>query len=61
LFPGEVLGIVGESGSGKSTIVQQLFFDLEATKGKAFLRPYYDGTKTYLKNRTRKRGICAIT
>jgi len=38
LFPGEVLGIVGESGSGKSTVVKQLYFDLEATTGAAYLR-----------------------
>ncbi len=43
LYPGEVLGIVGESGSGKSTIVKQLFFDLERTYGEAYLKVYGEG------------------
>lgn len=43
LYPGEVLGIVGESGSGKSTVVKMLYFDIEATMGEAWLRPYADG------------------
>lgn len=45
LFHGEVLGIVGESGSGKSTLVQSLYFDLEPTEGRAFLRDYGNGEK----------------
>jgi len=40
LFPGEVLGIVGESGSGKSTVIRQLYFDIERTSGSAFFRDY---------------------
>lgn len=47
LFPGEVLGIVGESGSGKSTIVQLLYFDLEATAGEVYFRNF-EGGKTNL-------------
>jgi len=43
LYPGEVLGIVGESGSGKTTVVKQLFFDLETSCGEAYLLPYEDG------------------
>lgn len=43
LYPGEVLGIVGESGSGKSTVVKQLFFDLENTGGEAYLKPFKNG------------------
>lgn len=45
LYHGEVLGIVGESGSGKSTLVQSLYFDLEPTEGKAFLKDYEGGNK----------------
>src|SRR5208337_858053 len=40
LYPGEVLGIVGESGSGKTTVVKQLFFDMETSAGEAWLLPY---------------------
>jgi putative phosphonate transport system ATP-binding protein len=43
LYDGEVLGIVGESGSGKSTILNCLFFDLEPTRGRVFLRAHEDG------------------
>ncbi len=43
LFPGEVLGIVGESGSGKSTLMKSLYFDLEPSSGRAYLRDYKDG------------------
>jgi len=55
LYPGEVLGIVGESGSGKSTIVQQLFFDLETTKGSALLRPYNGGKVNILEESNQKK------
>jgi len=55
LYPGEVLGIVGESGSGKSTIVQQLFFDLETTKGTALLRPYNGGKVNILEESNQKK------
>ena len=55
LYPGEVLGIVGESGSGKSTIVQQLFFDLETTKGTALLRPYNEGKVNILEESNQKK------
>ena len=55
LYPGEVLGIVGESGSGKSTIVQQLFFDHETTKGTALLRPYNEGKVNILEESNQKK------
>lgn len=55
LFPGEVLGIVGESGSGKSTIVKQLFFDMEVTLGTAFLRPYKNGTENIFQQSNQKK------
>ena len=45
LFPGEVLGIVGESGAGKSTLMKCLYFDLEPTRGEAFLSDYKGGEK----------------
>jgi len=48
LHPGEVLGIVGESGSGKSTVVKQLYFDLESTGGAAYLRQHQDGVVNIL-------------
>ncbi|MEM9832720.1 MAG: ATP-binding cassette domain-containing protein [Bacteroidota bacterium] len=48
LHPGEVLGIVGESGSGKSTVVKQLYFDLEATGGTTYLRQYQGGEENML-------------
>jgi len=48
LYPGEVLGIVGESGSGKSTVVKLLHFDMEATGGSAWLRPYANGHSNIL-------------
>ncbi|SEI79487.1 putative phosphonate transport system ATP-binding protein [Cyclobacterium xiamenense] len=48
IYPGEVLGIVGESGSGKSTVVQQLYFDLEASEGEVFLSKYQSGTTNLL-------------
>ena len=48
LYPGEILGIVGESGSGKSTIVQCLYFDLEASGGSARLFPYDNGSANIL-------------
>jgi putative phosphonate transport system ATP-binding protein len=48
LYPGEVLGIVGESGSGKSTVVKLLHFDMEATAGSAWLRPYANGHSNIL-------------
>ena len=40
IMPNEILGIVGESGSGKSTILKSLYFDLEPTKGAAYLNCY---------------------
>ncbi|MCD6214682.1 MAG: ATP-binding cassette domain-containing protein [Candidatus Desulfofervidus sp.] len=40
IMPNEILGIVGESGSGKSTILKTLYFDLEPTKGAAYLNCY---------------------
>lgn len=43
LYPGEVLGVVGESGSGKSSLVQMLFFDLEATAGEVYFRAVDEG------------------
>ncbi len=58
LFPGEVLGIVGESGSGKSTVVKQLYFDLEATAGAAYLRNYGNGELNILiESNAKKRYI----
>lgn len=48
LYPGEVLGIVGESGSGKSTIVKQLYFDMEASGGIAKLAVYQNGQSNIL-------------
>jgi putative phosphonate transport system ATP-binding protein len=48
LYPGEVLGIVGESGSGKSTIVQLLYFDLDATEGEVYFRGFEGGTTNLL-------------
>lgn len=58
LFPGEVLGIVGESGSGKSTIVKQLYFDLEATAGSVYLSSYQEGKANLLgESNARKRYI----
>ncbi len=55
LYPGEVLGIVGESGSGKSTIVKQLFFDMEVTNGNAYLKPYKNGTVNILTESNQKK------
>lgn len=55
LFPGEVLGIVGESGSGKSTIVKQLFFDLDVTMGSALLRPFKDGEVNIFEESNQKK------
>jgi putative phosphonate transport system ATP-binding protein len=55
LFPGEVLGIVGESGSGKSTIVKQLYFDLENTAGAAFLAKYGEGDINILRESNAKK------
>lgn len=55
LYPGEVLGIVGESGSGKSTIVKLLYFDLEKTNGKAFLKPYENDTLNILDESNQKK------
>lgn len=48
LYPGEVLGIVGESGSGKSTVVQMLYFDLEATAGKVHFKMHKEGEQNIL-------------
>jgi len=55
LYPGEVLGIVGESGSGKSTVVRLLHFDMEATAGAAWLRPYADGGINILQESGQKK------
>jgi len=55
LYPGEVLGIVGESGSGKSTVVKQLFFDLEKTAGEAYLLPYENGKVNILEESNQKK------
>jgi putative phosphonate transport system ATP-binding protein len=58
LYPGEVLGIVGESGSGKSTVVKMLYFDIEATMGEAWLRPYnHAGTNILEASGQQKRHI----
>ena len=58
LFPGEVLGIVGESGSGKSTIVKQLYFDLEASSGQVWLKNYKEGATNLLTiSNSKKRHI----
>ncbi|MBN2509698.1 MAG: ATP-binding cassette domain-containing protein [Spirochaetales bacterium] len=58
LYQGEILGIVGESGSGKSTIVQCLYFDLEASSGLARLFPYDRGKANILTlPQSRKRYI----
>ena len=43
LYPSEILGVVGESGSGKTTLLRSLYFDMQATSGKAYLRDYQDG------------------
>lgn len=43
LYEGEILGVVGESGSGKSTLVQCLYFDIPATTGEAYFKPYKGG------------------
>ena len=48
LYPGEVLGIVGESGSGKSTVVQMLYFDLDATSGKVHFKMHKEGEQNIL-------------
>ncbi len=48
LYPGEVLGIVGESGSGKSTVVQMLYFDLEATAGNVRFKKHKNGEQNIL-------------
>ena len=48
LYPGEVLGIVGESGSGKSTVVQMLYFDLEATSGNVRFKMHKEGEQNIL-------------
>lgn len=55
LFPGEVLGIVGESGSGKSTVVKQLYFDLEATEGVAYIKNYGNGILNILTESNAKK------
>jgi len=55
LYPGEVLGIVGESGSGKSTVVKLLYFDMEKTYGKAWLRPYTNGLTDILEESNQKK------
>jgi putative phosphonate transport system ATP-binding protein len=71
LFPGEVLGIVGESGSGKSTVIRQLYFDIERTSGSAFFSDYGNAlidildepnqSKRFIKNHLRlKSGLCII-
>jgi len=46
VYQGEVLGIVGESGSGKSTLMQSMYFDIEPTAGKAFLKDYKNGAQS---------------
>ncbi|MFV0248098.1 MAG: ATP-binding cassette domain-containing protein [Tenacibaculum sp.] len=48
LHKGEVLGVVGESGSGKSTVVKQLYFNIQATTGKAYLNGYRNGNTNIL-------------
>lgn len=48
LHTGEVLGVVGESGSGKSTLVKQLYFDMPATAGKAYISDYKGGNTNIL-------------
>jgi len=55
LYPGEVLGIVGESGSGKSTLVKLLYFDLEKTEGKAWLKPFKEGEENFLEVSNQKK------
>ncbi|MCL1916765.1 MAG: ATP-binding cassette domain-containing protein [Peptococcaceae bacterium] len=45
VYEGEVLGIVGESGSGKSTLMKSLYFDLEPTSGRGYLKEYQNGVK----------------
>ena len=55
LYPGEVLGIVGESGSGKSTVVKQLFFDLERTYGEAYLKVYENGVNNIFDESNQKK------
>lgn len=55
LYPGEVLGIVGESGSGKSTVVQMLYFDLEATEGSVLYSKYENGTANLLTQSNQKK------
>ncbi len=55
LYPGEVLGIVGESGSGKSTIVKELFFDMDVTMGEAYLKPYKDASVNIFEESNQKK------
>ena len=43
LYEGEILGIVGESGSGKSTLMKSLYFDLDITEGRGYLKDYKAG------------------
>jgi putative phosphonate transport system ATP-binding protein len=46
LYEGEILGVVGESGSGKSTMMNCLYFDEEATEGKAYISNYDSGIRS---------------
>ncbi len=55
LYPGEVLGIVGESGSGKTTVVKQLFFDMEPSAGEAYLLPYEKGKVNIFEESSQKK------
>ncbi len=55
LYPGEVLGIVGESGSGKSTVVQQLYFDLESSGGEVFFSHFDEGKTNLLEVSNQKK------
>jgi len=55
LYPGEALGVVGESGSGKSTLAQILYFDLPATAGEVYFKPFEEGRVNLLELGNQKK------
>lgn len=57
LYPGEILGIMGESGSGKSTAVKLLYFDQQASEGRARYFRNGDGLDLFSLNAAQQRDL----